>query len=91
MKFHRAVSPRLDLRWLKIAWNTTKVGVHGFLLNGHPNQRSHFNSKKLLKSETSSCGFPSVGFKVLKVAQNACLSHLKVGMYACLSHVHPNL
>ena len=54
---------------------------------GIQNQGSHFNTKKLLKSETPSCGFPSVGFKGLKVAQNV----KNVGVYACLSHVHPNL
>ena len=31
VKFHRTVLPRLALRGLKIAWNTTKVVVHAFL------------------------------------------------------------
>ena len=40
-----------------------KVGVHSYLPNAHLNLRSNFNSKKLVKSETPSCGFTKIGVK----------------------------
>ena len=40
-----------------------KVSVHACLPNGHLNLWSNFDSDKLVKSETSSCGFVMVGLK----------------------------
>ena len=54
MKLGHAVSLRLGLKQVKIAQNVVKVGVHGYLSNGHPNLLSNFNSKKLVRSETPS-------------------------------------
>ena len=47
-----------------IALNIVKVGVHSFLPTAQKNLRSNFNSEKLVKSETPSCGFTKVGVKV---------------------------
>ena len=47
----------------KIALNITKFGMNSYLPNGHINLRSNFNSKKLVKSETSSFGFSKVSLK----------------------------
>ena len=58
------ISLALGLKTVKITRNTTKVGVHACLLNGHPNLRSNFNFEKLFKRETLSCGFAMVWIKV---------------------------
>ena len=87
LKLYHAVSLRFSLKEEKIALNMTKFSMHSFLQNGHPNLWSNFNSKKLLKSETSSCGFTKIGDKGVKIAQNVA----KVGVHAYLSNVHPNL
>jgi len=81
VKLHHAVSLWLGLNGVKIAQNITKVGLHACLSNGHPNLWSNFNSVKLVKSETPSCGFSRVGFKR---GQNSS-SVAKVGMHACQS------
>ena len=79
VKLHRAVSLWLGLNGVKIAQKITKVGLHARLSNGNPNLWSNFNSVKLVKSETPSCGFSRVGFKR---GQNSS-SVAKVGMHAC--------
>ena len=40
-----------------------KVGVHSYLPTAHLNLWSNFNSEKLVKSETPSCGFAKIGVK----------------------------
>ena len=72
---------------MKIIWNAVKVRVYACLSDGHPNLLSYFNSKKLLKSETSSSNSLGLGLKKVKIAQNVA----KVGVHACLSNGHPNL
>ena len=37
VKLRHVVSLSLGLKWVKIAQNVAKVGVHGYLSNGHPN------------------------------------------------------
>ena len=64
-----------------------KVSMHPCLPNGHLNLWSNFNSDKLVKSETSSCGSLWLGLNGVKIAQNIA----KVGLHACLSNGHPNL
>ena len=56
-KLHCTVSLGLGLKEVQIAQNITKVSMNACLCNGHPNLLSSFNSKKLVKSETPSCGF----------------------------------
>ena len=63
VKLHHAVSPRLGLKGVKIAQNMAKVLVHACLSNRHLSLWSNFNSKKLLKIETPSCGFTRIGLK----------------------------
>ena len=74
MKLRCAVSQRLGLKGMEIARNVVKVGVHAFLSNGHPNLWSNFNSMKLVKIETPSCGFSRVGFKGVQNRSNHCES-----------------
>ena len=57
------VSLGLGLKEVKIAQNVAKVSVNPCLSNGNPNLLSSFNSKKLVKSETPSCGFVRVWLK----------------------------
>ena len=57
MKLHRVILLGIGLKQLKIALSIVKVGVHSYLPNAHLNQSSNFNSQKLVKSETSLCGF----------------------------------
>ena len=64
-----------------------KVGVHYYFPNAHINLSSNFNSEKLVKSETPSCGFTEIGLKGVKIAQNI----MKVGVHGYLSNGHPNL
>ena len=63
VKLHRAVLLEFGLKELQIALNITKFGMHSYLPNEHLNLRSNFNSKKLVKSETSLCSFSKVGVK----------------------------
>ena len=63
-KLHRAVLLGFGLKESKITMNILKVGVHSYLPNAHLNLWSNFNSEKLLKSETLSCGFTKIGVKV---------------------------
>ena len=51
------------LKESKITLNIMKVGVHSYLPNAHLNLWSNFNSKKLVKNETLSCGFTKIGVK----------------------------
>ena len=66
MKLLHAVSTGLGLKWVKIARNVAKVGVHAFLSNMHPNLLSGFNSENLVKVETASYGFVRVWLKDAK-------------------------
>ena len=71
----------------KIALNIVKVSMHSYLPNAHLNLCLNFNSKKLVKSETSLCGFTKVGIKGGEIARSV----VKVGVHASLSNGHPNL
>ena len=64
MKLHHAVLLGFGLKMAKIALNIVKVGEHSYLPNSHLNIGSNFNSRKLVKSETLSCGFTKVRVKV---------------------------
>ena len=63
MKLLYAILLGLGLKGVKIVRKDVKVCMHVCLSNGHPNIRSNFNSKKLVKSETLSCGFARIGIK----------------------------
>ena len=56
-KLHRSVLLGFGLKETKITMNIMKVGVHSYLPNAHLNLYSNFNIKKIVKSETPSCGF----------------------------------
>ena len=47
----------------KIALNIMKVSMHSYLPNALINLRLNFNFEKLVKRETSLCGFAKVGLK----------------------------
>ena len=87
VKLRHAVSLRLGLKGVKIAQNVAKIGVHAYLLNGQPNLSSNFNSKKLVRSETSSCLFARVGLKGFQIAQTIA----KVVLHVFISNEHLNL
>ena len=63
MKLHHAVLLRFHLKESKITLYIMKVDVHSYLPNAHLNLWSNFNSVKLVKSETPSCGFGKIGVK----------------------------
>jgi len=73
------VSLRFGLNEGKKAMDITKFGMHSYLPNGHLNLRSNFNSKKLVRSETSSCIFARVGLKRSPNSSEHCKS-----WHACL-------
>ena len=47
----------------KIALNIMKVGMQSYFPNAHLNLWLNFNVEKLVKRETSLCGFAKVGLK----------------------------
>ena len=47
----------------KIALNIVKVGMHSYFSNADLNLWLNFNFEKLVKRETSLCGFAKVGLK----------------------------
>ena len=47
----------------KIALNIVKVGMHSYFPNADLNIRLNFNFEKLVKRETTLCGFAKVGLK----------------------------
>ena len=63
VKLRRAFSLELGSKGVQSGWNIAKVGVHSYLPNANLNLRSNFNYEKLVKSETSSCGFSKIGVK----------------------------
>ena len=63
----------------KIAPNIMKVSMHSHVPNALINLRLNFNFEKLVKRETSLCGFAKVG---LKGGDN---------ILECLKISHPNL
>ena len=87
MKLHHAVFLGLGLQGVKIAQNVAKVGVHGYLSNGHPNLRSNFNSEKLVRSETPSFIFARVGLEGFQIDQTIA----NVCVHVFISNGHPNL
>ena len=62
-KRNLAVLLGFGLKELKITMNIMKVGMHSYLSNVHLNLWSNFHLKKLVKSETPSCGFTKIGVK----------------------------
>ena len=87
MKLHHVVLLRLGLKGVKIAQNIAKDGVHSYLSNGHPNLRSNFNYKKLVRRETLLCIFARVGLEGVQIAQTIA----KAGVHVFISNGHPNL
>ena len=69
----------------KITLNIVKVGMHCYPPN--VNQRSNFNSVKLVKSETLLYGFPKVGIKGGEIVWNVS----KICVQTYLSNGHSNL
>ena len=74
MKLHCAVLLGFVLKEPKIAMNIVKVGVQSYIPNAHLNLLSNFNFKKLVESETSSCGFTKVGVKGGENSSERCES-----------------
>ena len=87
LKLRHVVSLSLGLKGEKIARNVMNVGVHSYLSNGHPNLWSNFNSKKLVRSETSLCIFARVGLEGVQIGRTIA----KVGVHIFISNGHPNL
>ena len=54
---------QFGLKMVKIALNIVKVGMHSYFPNADLNLWLNFNFEKLVKRETSSCGFAKVGLK----------------------------
>ena len=79
MKLRRAVSIGLGLKGVKIAQNVVKVGMHSDFPNADLIVWLNFNFKKLVKHETSLCGFARVG---LKGGENIleCLKSLRASL-----------
>ena len=86
-KLRHAVSTGLGLKWVKIAWNVAKVGVHACLSNMHPNIWSGLNSKNLVKGATPSCSFVWVW---LKDGENSS-QLVKFGMHSYCPNADLNL
>ena len=63
VKLRWMISLGLGLKEVKIVGSVEKTSVNACLSNGNPNLLSSFNSKKLVKSETPSCGFVRVWLK----------------------------
>ena len=87
MRLHRTVLLGSGFKMPKISLKIVKVGMHSYLPNVHLNLWLNFNSKKLVKSETSLCSFTKVGLKGPKIAWSVT----EVGVHASLSSAHPNL
>ena len=86
-KLRRAVSTRLGLKGVKIAWNVAKVGMHAYLSNMHPNIWSGLNSKNLAKLRLHHAVFLAFGLKMAKIALNI----VKVGMHSYFPNADLNL
>ena len=67
------------LKMVKIALNIVKVGMHSYFPNANLNLWLNFNFEKLVKRETSLCGFAKVGLKGGEIF----LECLKI-LHACL-------
>ena len=79
MRLHHAVLLGFGLKMAKIALNFVKVGMHSYFPNGDLNICLNFNFEKLVKRETSLCGFAKVGLKGIENILE-CLKSL----HACL-------
>ena len=80
LRLHHAVLLGFGLKMAKIALNNVKVGMHSYFPNADLNLSSNFNFEKLVKRETSLCGFAKVGVK----GRENILECLK-RLHACLS------
>ena len=87
VKLHHAVLLGFILKGSKINLNAMKFSMHSYLPNALINKRLNFNFERLVKRETSLCGFAKLGLKGVKIFWNVS----KVCMHACSSNVHPNL
>ena len=87
VKLLRAVSTGLGLKGVKIARNVTKVGVHAYLSNMHPNIWSGLNSKNLAKLRLHDAVLLGFGLKMVKIALNI----VKVSMHSYLLNAPINL
>ena len=63
LRLHHAVLLGFGLKMPKIALNIVKVGMHSYFPNADLNLSLNFNFEKLVKRETSLCGFAKVGMK----------------------------
>ena len=75
---------RVGLEGVQIARTISKIGVHIFIWNGHPNLWSNFNSEKLVKSETPPFIFTRVGLEGVQMARTIA----KVGIHVFISNGH---
>ena len=87
LRLHHAVLLGFGLKMAKIALNIVKVGMHSYFPNADLNLWLNFNFEKLIKCETSLCGFAKVGLKGVKIFWNVS----KVCMHVCWSNWDPNL
>ena len=66
---------------VKIALNIVKVGMHSYFPNADFNLWLNFNFEKLVKRETSLCGFAKVGLKGGEMSQKfACMLVDQIGI-----------
>ena len=63
MRLYHAVLLGFGLKMAKIALNIVKVGMHAYFPNADLNLWLNLNFEKLVKRETSLCGFAKVGVK----------------------------
>ena len=88
-KLHRVVLLGFRLKESKITLNIMKVGVHSsYLPNAHLNLWSNFNSEKLVKSETLSCGFTKIG---VKGGENSSKRHQSVSVHLSIKRASESM
>ena len=63
MRLHHPVLLGFGLKMARITLNIVKVGMHSYFPNADLNLRLNFNFEKLVKRETSLCGFAKVGLQ----------------------------
>ena len=80
-------SLRLGLKGVKIAQNIAKVGVHGYLSNGHPNLYQISSLRNFSKVKLHRAILLGFGLKELKITLNI----MKVGVHSYLPNSHLNL
>ena len=63
LRLHHTVLLGFGLKMEKIALNIVKVGKHSYFPSADLNLCLNFNFEKLVKRETSLCGFAKLGLK----------------------------